>query len=357
MTAKLPLVQITVDGVAVTYVEEGSGEPIVLLHNATKWRHQIPHLAKTNRVIAIDWPRGGKAYDEEVARLGAILTALSIDKCNLFAHDYGGYLALGFAIAHPERVLRLAILDSRAHDIFPRSSYWAAHLTRILAPELGWLHYDLRPRTEQLAALAKLPIPTAIVWGKADPATPIRIARELAQTMPNATLTEIDRGYHSIMEHRPDEVREALTKLLAQQPASPVAPPTLPPPVPARDNATVREAIIYGWSWVVCVSLIALGAVGLFTDKIGPLPTNTAHALYLNLGVGGLGFALTRFEYDHIFLPIFSLGVIGLAIAGFVPATQTWLYETFHLTAFSSWSELAAGVASLAIYLAFRRRN
>ena len=53
----------SVDGLRVAYVEEGSGEPIVLIHgypqNHKTWRAQIPHLAKTHRVIALDWPGWG----------------------------------------------------------------------------------------------------------------------------------------------------------------------------------------------------------------------------------------------------------------------------------------------------------
>jgi pimeloyl-ACP methyl ester carboxylesterase len=43
---------------------------------------------------------------------------LGWQRFNLCAHDYGGFVGLGFAIRHPERVLRLALLNTRAHRIF-----------------------------------------------------------------------------------------------------------------------------------------------------------------------------------------------------------------------------------------------
>src|SRR5512138_789687 len=117
------LSHVDVDGVRVAYVEAGQGEPIVLLHGYPQsheaWRYQIPELAKTHRVIAVDWPGWGGSerkaelemtYDAEVARLGKLLDALKIERCNLFTHDYGAYIGLGFTLAKSERVLRFAIL-------------------------------------------------------------------------------------------------------------------------------------------------------------------------------------------------------------------------------------------------------
>src|SRR5688500_4568944 len=101
--------------------DEGQGEAVVLLHGYPQsrlaWRHQLPELARTHRVVAPDWCGWGESgrslaasfrYEDEVARLGRLLDALSIERANLVVHDYGGLLGLGFAAAHPSRVLRLA---------------------------------------------------------------------------------------------------------------------------------------------------------------------------------------------------------------------------------------------------------
>ncbi|WP_363189107.1 alpha/beta fold hydrolase, partial [Nocardia farcinica] len=44
--------------------------------------------------------------------------ALGLDRADLACHDYGGFLGLGFVQRHPDRVRRLAILNSRAHGTF-----------------------------------------------------------------------------------------------------------------------------------------------------------------------------------------------------------------------------------------------
>src|SRR5262249_21998173 len=122
-----------IDGARLAYREAGSPdrEAVVLVHgypaNHLSWRHQIPVLAQSHRVLALDLIGWGESerprslafdYDTEVGRLRRALDALGLDQVNLFGHDYGGFLSLGFAQRHPHRVRRLAILNSRAHGTF-----------------------------------------------------------------------------------------------------------------------------------------------------------------------------------------------------------------------------------------------
>ncbi|HEX2129137.1 MAG TPA: alpha/beta fold hydrolase, partial [Solirubrobacterales bacterium] len=124
---------VTVDGAKVACWEAGEpgAEPVLLLHgypaNHVCWRHQIPALARSHRVIAPDLLGWGESdrplhlrfdYQTEVGRIGKLLDALEVEAVNLFAHDYGGFLSLGFAQANPRRVRRLAILNSRAQSTF-----------------------------------------------------------------------------------------------------------------------------------------------------------------------------------------------------------------------------------------------
>jgi pimeloyl-ACP methyl ester carboxylesterase len=92
-------------------------------------------------VLALDWLGWGESersldlrfdYDTEVARLGCALDALGLDECNLFGHDQGGFLSLGFSDRSPGRVLRLAILNSRAHGSFVTRWYAIFSITSLL---------------------------------------------------------------------------------------------------------------------------------------------------------------------------------------------------------------------------------
>jgi len=262
----------------VAVFETGAGETCLMLHgypqNHDCWAEPARLLSGSYRLIAVDWFGWGASersfsvaprYEEEVARLGRLLDALGLAKTNLFAHDYGSFLALGFASRSPERLLRLAILNSRAQSTFPWLSYlqfgafsWLA-CNALLRPILdvlpiydihrrsmqryirngsftheqlesyigwmrtpagkGWLehffrHYQVRERPELRAGARTIDVPAAVIWGDADPFCPFPIAEELASLLPQATLTRIAGGDHYVMEERPLEVHAALRALL-----------------------------------------------------------------------------------------------------------------------------------------------
>ncbi|HEX2212736.1 MAG TPA: alpha/beta hydrolase [Mycobacterium sp.] len=260
-----------------SHVDTGSGEPVLLLHgypqSASCWRHQIPALAQRHRVVAPDWPGfGGSAppdtpptYDNEVDRIDAIADAVGFDRFNLVAHDYGGFLGLGYVLRRPERVLRLAVLNSRAHNIFRPWFYryslgqrWAAvHLAGLVrrlplrrlhhaalrpyrmlgcfddaleAEYLGWMDTPTGRRTfveffrnyhvpavdELAAGLGQITCPTAVIWGDRDRYIPFTTAAQLADRIPGATLTRLTGADHYVMEERPAEVTAAILDLLAR---------------------------------------------------------------------------------------------------------------------------------------------
>ena len=260
-----------------TVVDVGEGEPVLLLHgypqSASCWRHQIPALAESHRVIAADWPGFGRAdpptlpptYDNEVEHIGRLADSFGLDRFNLVAHDYGGFLGLGYVLRHPDRVMRLALLNTRAHNVFrpwfyqfSRVQSWAAaHAPAILRrlplrrihhialgpyrslgcfdgaledEYLGWMdtargrrtfvdffaNYHLPAVPELAKGLPRIGCPTAVIWGDRDRYIPFETARQLSELIPEATLTRLTGGDHYIMEERPDEVTEALLDLLAR---------------------------------------------------------------------------------------------------------------------------------------------
>ncbi|GAB3576399.1 alpha/beta fold hydrolase [Amycolatopsis endophytica] len=276
--------EVRVDGARLAYRESGdpSAEPVVLLHgypaNHRSWRHQAAALAENHRVLAPDLPGWGASerrtdlrfdYDTEVDRLARVLDALDVGECNLFGHDYGGFLALGLAQRHPDRVRRLAILNSRAHRTFVPAWYAVFSLVGILGRSrfagalakvlplaginraglrgalhagvidreilddyVGWMsttegarwvlhyfsEYRVPARPELGAGLGTIGCPTAIVWGTTDVYLRTTIARELASAIPGAELTLIDDAGHFVMEDAPEPVLAALRHLLTRTP-------------------------------------------------------------------------------------------------------------------------------------------
>lgn len=116
----------------------------------------------------------------------------------------------------------------------------------------------------------------------------------------------------------------------------------------------MRRRVLAWWSWAVSGFLVAVGAIGLFTEHIGPLPTNRVHAMGTNLGAGLVGFAFARFGREDLFALIVGIGMLALAALGFWPTTQTWLYTTMHMDRTESIFELVSGVISLVLWATCR---
>ena len=109
------------------YVEAGDGPPVVLLHGFPEfwysWRYQIPALAAAGfRVIAPDMrgynlsSRSPDVASYRARRLAGDIRDLiherGADRACLAGHDWGGGVAWVTAIAHPDAVERLAILNA-----------------------------------------------------------------------------------------------------------------------------------------------------------------------------------------------------------------------------------------------------
>ena len=109
------------------YVDEGSGPPLLLLHgNPTwsfYWRKVIEPWRKKFRVVALDHVGCGLSdkpavYDYTLARhvenVLALVRALDLKDITLVAHDWGGPIGLGAAVALPQRFARLVLMNTAA---------------------------------------------------------------------------------------------------------------------------------------------------------------------------------------------------------------------------------------------------
>ncbi|HMP58560.1 MAG TPA: alpha/beta fold hydrolase [Gemmatales bacterium] len=136
------------------YVDEGQGEPIVMVHGNPTWsylfRHLLADLRSDHRVIALDHigcgrsdkpPDSRYAYvlERRVADLGRLLDHLEpTQRLTLVLHDWGGMIGLAWACRHPERVGRIILGNTSA---FPLPATKALPLSLRLArvPGLGAL--------------------------------------------------------------------------------------------------------------------------------------------------------------------------------------------------------------------------
>jgi haloalkane dehalogenase len=120
---------VEVDGLAMAYVEEGEGPPIVLLHgNPTSsflWRNVIPHLSGLGRCIAPDLigmgdsdklpdpGPGSYTFVEHRRYLDGLLERLDLTAdVVLVLHDWGSALGFDWARRHPDAVAGIAYMEA-----------------------------------------------------------------------------------------------------------------------------------------------------------------------------------------------------------------------------------------------------
>ena len=151
-----------VDGLRLHYVVEGRGPAVVLLHGlggfAQSWRHTIDALASRATVFALDLPGFGRsAKPRRIYRLGyfaralhGFLDAMGVGQASLVGHSLGGSVAVTYALTHPVRVERVALVAGLVPGFTFRMS-WAYRL--VTTPMLG----------EALALCGRAPVYKAAV--------------------------------------------------------------------------------------------------------------------------------------------------------------------------------------------------
>ena len=124
---------LNLDGIAMHYLDEGEGEPVVMLHGNPTWsyyyRNLVLGLREKCRVIVPDHVGCGLSdkpddqhYEYSLQRRVADLEAL-VEHCQitgshtLVMHDWGGMIGMLYAVRHPERIKRLVILNTAAFHL------------------------------------------------------------------------------------------------------------------------------------------------------------------------------------------------------------------------------------------------
>jgi FAD/FMN-containing dehydrogenase/pimeloyl-ACP methyl ester carboxylesterase len=271
--------QLMLAGVSTAVLEGGEGPPVVLLHgpsaNATHWMRVLPGLARSHRVIAPDLPGHGASQPVEgrhgfaalLAWLGQLIERTCDSPPVLVGHALGGAIAARFAAGDGDRIRALVLVDALGLAPFdPAPDFGAALQEYVTEPserthDLLWGHcaLDLERLREGMGELwapfaaynvdrARIPgrraalgrmmgelglpavpeeelaairVPTTLVWGRHDLATPTAIA-ERARDRFGWPLEMIEDCGDDPPVERPDEFLAVLRPLIAS-----AAPPAL----------------------------------------------------------------------------------------------------------------------------------
>ena len=124
---------LELNGLRYHYLDEGQGDPVVMVHGNPSWSFYYRDLAKalrgSYRVIVPDHIGCGfseKPGDEDysytlkqrVDDLEALLEHLGVrERVTLVVHDWGGMIGMAYACRHPQRIVRLVILNTGAFHL------------------------------------------------------------------------------------------------------------------------------------------------------------------------------------------------------------------------------------------------
>jgi haloalkane dehalogenase len=136
--------EISLDGHRCHYVDEGRGPVLLLVHgNPTwsfYWRHLIAALRDRYRVVAVDnigcglsdKPASGDysyRLAQRIADINQLIEKLDLRQITLVAHDWGGAIGMGAAVAAPDRFERFVLMNTAAFRM-PKCP-WAIHLCHL----------------------------------------------------------------------------------------------------------------------------------------------------------------------------------------------------------------------------------
>jgi len=256
--------------VNLNYEVAGQGEAVVFLHGYTgsgqDWANQIPVLAPRYRVVALDLRGHGKSaapskeeeysvpiFAEDVC---ALLKLLDIKKCCLGGHSLGGFIALEFALEHPDMLAALVLVDTSSGQ-FARDPNYAQlrqkldELARSQGMEAAFeydaannpmrierfqKHPELREVSRQkvlmtsvdgyiyasraigtwepvTSRLSEIKVPALIYWGDEDLAF-TEATKILKEGIADSEVVTVEGVGHNPHEEAPDVFNEALLKFL-----------------------------------------------------------------------------------------------------------------------------------------------
>ncbi|MBI3726520.1 alpha/beta fold hydrolase [bacterium] len=251
------------------FVEErGSGPAVLLWHSllcdSSMWRAQASALERDHRLLLVDGPGHGRSspppgkftLEDCADALVSVLDARSVERAALVGLSWGGMTAMRAALRAPARVAALALVDTSASAepflarlryrvmaaIFRRNGLTPALEERVsrvmlgrktraerptLGPELlsrlrAWDREGLSraisavvlERRSIAADLSRISVPTLVIVGEDDKATPPRESETIARSIPGARLERIEGSGHLSALEAPERVTALLRDFL-----------------------------------------------------------------------------------------------------------------------------------------------
>jgi pimeloyl-ACP methyl ester carboxylesterase len=256
--------QSTVNGITLSYTDEGQGPALVLIHgfplSRGAWQKQVDAFSSTHRVIAPDLrglgqseaQPGTNTMDRFADDVHALLRQLDTGPVVLAGHSMGGYVALAFARRHAATLRGLVLVGTKAGADTPEGAAGrrttaekvklegidgvvnamapkmlaASNQDAAMAAQVRDLMEPSKPegviaallgmaeRPDSTPSLGQIRVPTLVVTGADDTVIPPAESEALAKNIPGAQLRVIPNAGHLVAFERADEFNAALREWL-----------------------------------------------------------------------------------------------------------------------------------------------
>lgn len=244
---------------AFEYLEAGQGPTILLLHGLfggpENWAPCIPTLSQGFHVLAPRFPLDGSVPITSLQPLTEFVKEFldykGVEQAALCGNSLGGQVALDFCLKYPHRVTKLILAGSaglyerhlsdgslpkpnkdfireQAQKIFFDKCHINEDLVEQIYQQLQDRQYvrflirvakvtrDYRMDDE----LAKVKVPTLLIWGAQDEVTPPTVAYQFHEHLPNATLVFFDQCGHAPPIEHPEKFGQTVREFLLPTPAA-----------------------------------------------------------------------------------------------------------------------------------------
>jgi haloalkane dehalogenase len=263
-----------VDGLRMSYLDEGSGDPIVCFHGEPTWSYLYrkmigPLVDGGNRVVCPEYAGFGRSdkptdrewytYDRHVEYVSKALEPLDLRNATVVVQDWGGPIGLRWAVENDDRVARLVILNTGlfAGQVNEAFMAWRNFAERNPDLPVGFILQSATktelpqeivdayeapwPNAESKAGVAQFPLlvpieeggagvaemnsvrdalskwekPALICFSDSDPIFPPKAGQRFVDLIPGAQeLRVIEGAAHFLQEDKGEEIAAAINEFL-----------------------------------------------------------------------------------------------------------------------------------------------
>lgn len=259
---------VEVGGLKIAYQRVGEGSSLVFVHGAAEdsriWAPQLAGLSDEFTVVAWDGPGAGRSSDlpddfdlADIAdRLAALLETLDLAPAHIAGLSWGGTVVLELYRRHRSLVATLVLIDTYAgwkgslpadevraraastqkmldvqDEVFDPTlpGLFANGEPAGLAPLLAAIAADVRPTVlrRELSIMAQadlspllpqIAVPTLLIWGQHDARSPLSVAQQFHEAIPDSTLVVIEDAGHMSHLEQPEQVNAAVREFCRAHP-------------------------------------------------------------------------------------------------------------------------------------------